>query len=243
MVTLNNTGNVQTEKDLDGFTPTPAGRYHTVITNADEKLEQCDAVVLDLQLKSGTEPAGFGKIHQERFYLTSEAGQRRLLKLGLTLGLITWEQHQAAKAQGIALDIPFAGAVGRQLVIDIVPHEYKKKDRETNQLVLDENGKQVMVSTTQMAFNGFHAVGSKGAEGVPLDPELAALLTAPAPAQQSSAQQATTPAQQAPAQQAPAQQAPAQQAPAQQLSAATAAGNGNGNGNAAAAPAGNWNNF
>lgn len=176
-------GNVRNESELQGIKKGPAGWYLAFLDAADEsKVTQNNKFDVDFQLVAGTNQAGVGLIHQERFDVGSDFGQKRATKLALALGILSPQQL------GQDVDVSFEAAVGRCCLIQIKDHTYDKK-------VTDEQTGAVetkTVETTQINGLEMHSVNSKEAAKFPfVAQKLASLqMGGPTQAQQQMPQQA-----------------------------------------------------
>lgn len=152
-------GGVRSENELQSIKKGPAGWYLALIDAADESKVMTDnKLTVDFQLIAGTNPTGVGCVHQERFDVGSEFGQKNVTKLALSIGLLT------ANQLGQDQDVPFdPHAIGRCCLIQIVDHEYPKK------VVDEETGVPTtkLVQTTQIKAFEMHAVNSKEAARFP----------------------------------------------------------------------------
>jgi len=193
---------VQSENDIGGNRPEP-GRYHVVIKDVDESMQEHDKVIVDFEVLDGTVPGMRGRTFRE-FYATSAKAIPRLQRLAMCLGLL--KPNEPDK------DVAFEQARGFQLVVEVEANEYEDKDGNKRQGV-------------RVGYMGMWSVGNPAAADVPKDQQALALIgAAPTPQPQQQAQQgAQAPPQQSPAggsgngQAAPPQQQ--QQTPPQQQAA------------------------
>ena len=136
--------NVTSEDDLGGANRPLPGRYHVVVKHADDSMEKVDKVIVEFQVLSGTTPGQEDKVITEMFALTEKAVVR-LERLAVCIGLLKCGQDD--------VEIDFAQAEGRQLVIELAERSYEK-----------DGQKKTIVALT---FAGMWSVGNPAVEDVP----------------------------------------------------------------------------
>lgn len=125
-----------------GFTRLPAGRYHTQILEVDESFQKnANKIVISFEVLAGTIPGMEGKRHNEFFSMNA---MDRLKRLAMVCDLIK---------PGEVKDVSFMDTIGKDLIIDIIPHSYEK------------DGKTI--ETTQMDFGGMFKVTDDEVKDVP----------------------------------------------------------------------------
>lgn len=146
-----NANDIQSDQDLNQRFERPVpGWYHVVITRVDESEQEYPGkIVVDFKVHAGTVPGQEGRTLRE-FFATSEASRKRLVKLAIALGLLNYRERK---------EVQFSEALGRQLVIEVEPSTYKKRD-----------GTQV--ESTRCTFLGLYTPDDERVKDVPKDPEL-----------------------------------------------------------------------
>ena len=134
---------VTSEADLAAHDYPLAGTYHTRVDRANDDSEDSGKVIVDFEVLAGTTPEQKGKYHRE-YFATSEAAMKRLNKLALVTGLIQ---------PGQTTEVVFGNAVGRELVIELIDHDYEKDGEKR--------------TAVQISFLGMHSLTNKKFADVP----------------------------------------------------------------------------
>ena len=128
---------VTSEADLAAYDYPLAGTYHVQMDRVNDESEDGGKVVVDFEVLAGTTPEQAGKFHRE-YFSTNEAAMKRLDKLALVAGLIRPGQRG---------EVDFQQIVGRQLIIELVDHEYEKDGEKR--------------TAVQISFLGMHSMANK----------------------------------------------------------------------------------
>jgi hypothetical protein len=144
---------IGSEDDLKGQNAPLAGRYHVVVHEIDDTFERYDKLIVTFKVLAGTTPEQEGKTHRE-FFSMSEKAMVRVKKLCLVTGVIK---------PGVKAEVDFRDLIGRQLVIELVDHEYEDRDGNKKE-------------TVQIAFLGMWSLSHADASDVPKDTEAIAAM-------------------------------------------------------------------
>jgi len=149
--------------DMEGDGTPPPGKYHARVEEVRHVSDQTSFLKFRLTLLAGTDPNGVGCVFSERFYLSDKA-KKRLAILGHRLQLI------ADNDLGGRVNIDWAQAIGKQLIVQVVEEEYDSK-----------NGK---AKSAKLAYAGFWGLDDERVKDVPRDQ--AAVRQAASPARNAS---------------------------------------------------------
>lgn len=173
---------------------------HLMIDSVQVTTQYGTQVECEMSILGCTDPAQVGKTIKE-FFKTEGKAAGMFLNLAEAAGLITAEQRKQAHDQGVGMEIDETQLKGRQICASIKMEPKMRKNPVTGQYEPDPENPGPF---PKIGFNTF-GVWSKKADGVPKDPQMAAMVPKPAggtstakpspsPAPQQQAQQ-TQPAQ------------------------------------------------
>lgn len=137
----------KSEDDVGGNRPEP-GRYHSVITGADESFEKVDKIVVDFRVLAGNKDGQVDRTITE-YYAVSDKAMPRLKRLALCIGLLMPGEPEK--------EVDFEQAVGRQLVIEVEENEYEKDGEKKK--------------SRRVSWMGMWSLGNKEVADIPKDAE------------------------------------------------------------------------
>lgn len=161
-------GNAKSEDDFQGTPNKPKpGKYHAQVIHADESGVSEDPevraqsrtqgkVVVGFAVLAGTLPGQEGTELREYFFATEKA-MPRLEKLAYVLELL--------KPGDQNVDVSFANALGKDLIIEVEANPYQKKKDGVPQV--DGNGNPIMNDGIGLSFYGMWSLGHRDVKDVP----------------------------------------------------------------------------
>ena len=161
-------------------------KAHAMIDDAIVETGRSVSVKTTFSLLACTDPAQVGKRITEYFQVDGAAVDK-FYNLAEAAGLITHEQRKQAAEAGIGLEIDETLLKGRTVCVEIKMEPNMRKNPATGQNEVDPEKPGPF---PRIGFRTF-AVGSKKAEGVPIDQRFVG--TAHRPAQQTRPQTPTAP--------------------------------------------------
>lgn len=133
-------GSASSYDEIGGSTRLKPGRYHVLITDAEEGTEKDpDKVVVTFEAMTGTVESCQGHRHVEKF-ATSEKATPRLVRLAMCVGLLKPGEQKS---------VDFVDAIGLNLVIEVeMGNEFEARETDP------ATGKKKMMSLPQVTYGG-----------------------------------------------------------------------------------------